>query len=115
MKKFIALGAIVLGGAIAFQALAREPRRRMGSAVRQRMLKRMERMMAGLPEGSPPRLVMSVLPRLREQARRCPTPPGQLPSMAAADQTRCWLMPNARRVPVYARMSLSGISAFAIS
>ena len=67
MKKFIALGAIVLGGAIAFQALAREPRRRMGSAVRQRMLKRMERMMAGLPEGSPPRLVMSVLPRLREQ------------------------------------------------
>lgn len=67
MKRFIALGAIVLGGAIAFQVLAREPRRRIGSAVRQRMLKRMERMMAGLPEGSPPRLVMSVLPHLREQ------------------------------------------------
>lgn len=67
MKRFIALGAIVLGGAIAYQVLAREPRRRMGSAVRQRMLKRMQSMMAGLPEGSPPRLVMSVLPRLREQ------------------------------------------------
>lgn len=67
MKRLIALGAIVLGGAIAFQALTREPRRRMGSAVRRRMLKRMERMMAGLPESSPPRLVMSVLPRVREQ------------------------------------------------
>jgi hypothetical protein len=67
MKRFIALGAIVLVGAVAFQVLARGPRRRVGSAVRQRMLKRMERMMAGLPENSPPRLVMSVLPRLREQ------------------------------------------------
>lgn len=67
MKRFIALGAIVLGGAIAFQLLARKPRRQLGSAVRERVRKRMERMMAGLPEGSPPRLVMSVLPRLREQ------------------------------------------------
>ena len=67
MKRFIALGAIVLGGAIAFQLLARKPRRQFSSAVRERVLKRMERMMAGLPEGSPPKLVMSVLPRLREQ------------------------------------------------
>ncbi len=67
MKRFIAVGAIMLGGAIAFQVLAREPRRRFSSAVRQRMLKRMERMMASLPEGAPPKLVMSVLPRLREQ------------------------------------------------
>lgn len=68
MKRFIALGAIVLGGAIAFQVLARDPRRRLGSAVRQRMFKRMERMMAALPEGAPPKLVISVLPRLREQS-----------------------------------------------
>ena len=67
MKKVIALGAIVLGGAIAYRALARQPQRRLGSAVRRRMLERMERVMAGLPEGSPPKLVMTVLPRLREQ------------------------------------------------
>ncbi len=69
MKRFIALGALVLGGAIAFQVLARDPRRRrLGSVVRQRMFKRMERMMAALPEGAPPKLVISVLPRLREQS-----------------------------------------------
>lgn len=68
MKRFIALGAIVLGGAIAYQVLARKPRRQVGSAaVRERVLKWMERMMAALPESSPPRVVMSVLPRLREQ------------------------------------------------
>ncbi len=67
MKRFIALAAVVLGGAIASQVLTAEPRRRLSSAVRQRMLKRMERMMASLPEGAPPKLVMSVLPRLREQ------------------------------------------------
>lgn len=68
MKRFIAIGAIVLGGVIAVQALTRDPRSRLGPAVRQRMLKRMERMMAALPEGAPPKLVMSVLPRLREQS-----------------------------------------------
>ena len=31
------------------------------------MLKSMEHMMASLPEGSPPKLIMSVLPQLREQ------------------------------------------------
>ena len=67
MKRFIALGAIVLSGAILFQVLAPEPRRRFSPALRQRMLKRMESMMASLPEGAPPKLVMSVLPRLREQ------------------------------------------------
>lgn len=67
MKRFIALGATVVAGAIAFQLLERKPRRPVSSAVRERVLKRMERMMAVLPEGSPPRLVMSVLPRLREQ------------------------------------------------
>lgn len=67
MKKFIALGAIVLGGAVALQVLARQPQRRFTSAVRQRVFKRMERMMAALPEGAPPKLIMSVLPRLREQ------------------------------------------------
>ena len=67
MKRLMALGAIVLGGAIAYQALARDPRRRFTSAVRQQVFKRMERVMAGLPEGAPPKLIMSVLPRLRDQ------------------------------------------------
>ncbi len=67
MKRSIAVGAIMLGGAIALRMLARKPQRRFSSAVRQRVFKRMERMMASLPEGAPPKLVMSVLPRLREQ------------------------------------------------
>lgn len=67
MKKLISLGAIVVVGVIAFQSLSREPRRRLAAAVRGRMLKRMEQMMAGLPEDSPPKLVMSVLPHLRDQ------------------------------------------------
>ncbi len=66
MKRLIALGAIVFGGVIAFQALA-EPRRRLGAAVSRGMLKRMEQMMASLPEGSPPKLIMSVLPKVRDQ------------------------------------------------
>ncbi len=67
MKRLIALGAIVAGGVIAFQFLARAPRRHLTAAVRSRMLKRMEHMMASLPEGSPPKLIMSVLPQVRDQ------------------------------------------------
>ena len=67
MKRLIACGAIVLGGVIALQALTPEPRRRLAAGVRQRMLARMERMMASLPEGAPPKLIMSVLPQLRQQ------------------------------------------------
>ncbi len=66
MKRLVAIGAIVLGGAVAFQALA-QPRRRLAAAVSRRMLNRMEHMMARLPENSPPKLIMSVLPQLREQ------------------------------------------------
>ena len=47
--------------------LAEEPRRRLNAAIGRRVLQRMEWMMASLPEDSPPRLAMSVLPRLREQ------------------------------------------------
>jgi hypothetical protein len=67
MKRLVAFGAILLGAVIAFQSLSRVPRRRLADTVRSRMLKRMERMMASLPEDSPPRLVMSVLPQLRDQ------------------------------------------------
>lgn len=70
MNRFIALGAAVIGGAIAYQALSTVPRRRLGSALSRRMVRHMERMMASLPDNSPPKLVMSVLPQLRDQNDR---------------------------------------------
>lgn len=66
MNRFIALGAAVIGGVIAFQ-LSQVPRRRLGAAINRRMLRHMEHMMESLPDSSPPKLVMSVLPRLRDQ------------------------------------------------
>ena len=66
MNKFIALGGSVIGGVIAFQ-LSQAPRRRLGVAICHRMFQNMEHIMASLPENSPPKLVMSVLPQLREQ------------------------------------------------
>ena len=66
MNRLIALGAVI-GGVIAFRSLSRVPVRRIGSAISRRMLRHMEQMMASFPESSPPKLVMSVLPRLREQ------------------------------------------------
>lgn len=67
MKRLLAVGALVVGAAIAFQALSRVRRGQLTAKVRARMAKRMERMIASLPEGSPPRLVMSILPQLRDQ------------------------------------------------
>ena len=67
MNRFIVFGAAVVGGVIAFRSLSGAPRRRVGTALGLRMLRHMEHMMASLPESSPPKLVMSVLPRLREQ------------------------------------------------
>ena len=67
MKRLIAFGVIVVGGVIALQALARAKRGQLTATLRGGMLKRMERMMASLPEGSPPKLVMSILPQLRDQ------------------------------------------------
>ncbi len=71
MRRSIGLGmAAVIGGAIVFRAFSPVPRRRFAAAMRRRMLKRMERMMASLPDNAPPKLVISVLPRLREQNDR---------------------------------------------
>jgi hypothetical protein len=67
MSRFIALAAVVAVGVIAVRSLPRVPRRRLTAAVNRLMLRRMEHMMAGLPENSPPKLIMSVLPRLRDQ------------------------------------------------
>lgn len=67
MRRLIALGAIALGGALAFKYLPRESRGRVGDVVGRRVLEGMERMMASLPENAPPKLIMSVLPRLQAQ------------------------------------------------
>jgi hypothetical protein len=67
MKRLLALGTVVVGGVIALRSLPRVPRRRLAAAVNRRLLRRMEQMMASLPENSPPKLIMSVLPRLRDQ------------------------------------------------
>ena len=69
MNRFIALGAVVVGGAIAFQ-LTKVRRRRLAAAINRRMLRHMEQMMASLPESSPPKMVTSLLPRLRDQNDR---------------------------------------------
>jgi hypothetical protein len=67
MRKLLALGAVVVGGVIAVQGLLRSERggarRRLGAA-RQRI---MARMLEGMPPDSPPKLVMSILPRLQQQ------------------------------------------------
>ena len=67
MKKLVVIGTAVVGGVIALRALPRVPRHRLTAAVSRRMLQRMEHLMASLPEGSPPKLIMSILPRLRDQ------------------------------------------------
>ena len=67
MKAFVALSVVALGGVIAFKYLPRESHGRLGDAVGRRIVKRMEQVMASLPENAPPKLVMSVLPRLQAQ------------------------------------------------
>lgn len=67
MNRFIALGAAVIGGVIAFRFLSKALRLRLSSVLGGRMLRNMEHMMASLPDNSPPKLVMSVLPQLRDQ------------------------------------------------
>jgi hypothetical protein len=67
MKGLFALGAVALGAAVAYRYVPRQSRGRLGDAVGRRVMQRMERMMASLPEGAPPKLVMTVLPRLQEQ------------------------------------------------
>ena len=67
MKRLLALGAVTLGVVIAVKYLPGESRGGLGDAVRRRMIRRMERAMASLPENAPPKLVMAVLPRLQTQ------------------------------------------------
>ena len=67
MKTLIALGAAAITGAIAFRFLPQARRDRLTCGIRDRMRKGCERMMANLPEEAPPKLIMSVLPKLQVQ------------------------------------------------
>jgi hypothetical protein len=68
MKKLLVLGTVVAGGVLAVWRLVpseeRHQDRGAGLTIGQRM---MARMMERLPADSPPKLIMSILPRLREQ------------------------------------------------
>ncbi len=71
MTRLALLGVATIGGVIAFRCVPRESRHRLTRAVGDwmttRIAKHMDRMMANLPESAPPKLVMSVLPKLQAQ------------------------------------------------
>ncbi len=67
MKTGLILGAVTAGGVIAFRCLPRSSRDRLTAAIKDRMMKRCEHMMASLPEEAPPKLIISVLPKLQAQ------------------------------------------------
>jgi hypothetical protein len=71
MTRLGTLGVAIVGGVIAFRCLPLESRNRLsltiGNWMANRMVEHMGRMMASLPESAPPKLVMSILPKLQVQ------------------------------------------------
>jgi hypothetical protein len=68
MNRSVTIGmAVAAAGLLGLVAVSRPRRERMGAFVSGRMMRHMENMMERMPENAPPKLVMSVLPRLREQ------------------------------------------------
>ncbi len=67
MRAPVALAIAALGSVVAFRLLPRKSRVRLMAAMKRRMAERMERMMARLPDNAPPKLVVSILPRLHAQ------------------------------------------------
>ena len=67
MNKLTAVGATAVGGLILYRCLPQETRDRLASAAAHWIAGHMEKMIASLPEESPPRLVMSILPKLQAQ------------------------------------------------
>lgn len=70
MKPLIPLGVALVGGVIAYRLLPQAKRGRLTETVGRRMAKRFEHMMASLPEGAPPKMIMSMLPKLEAQNDR---------------------------------------------
>ncbi len=67
MRTPIALAMAGVAGVIVVRCLPCEVRGRLTSAIKHRISEHMEHMIAELPAGSPPKLVMSVLPKLQAQ------------------------------------------------
>ena len=67
MKPLIVVGMATAGGVIAFRCLPRKARGRLTAAVGHRVTEGLGHMMESLPEGAPPKLIMSVLPKLQAQ------------------------------------------------
>lgn len=67
MKALVAIGLAAVGGVIAFRCMPPKSRNRLTASMGHWIVGHMERMMARLPEGAPPKLVMSILPRLQAQ------------------------------------------------
>jgi hypothetical protein len=68
MRRLLVLGAAVVGGVMVARRLVSSEQDGAADRPRPTMRQRMmARMLEGLPPDSPPKLVMSILPRLREQ------------------------------------------------
>jgi hypothetical protein len=67
MKTLSVLGVAAFGSVIAFRYLPRASRDRLTAPIKDRVTKACENMMASLPEEAPPKLIMSVLPKLQAQ------------------------------------------------
>ncbi len=67
MRAVVALGLATVGGVIAFRCLQPKSRHRLAARIGHWITGHMERMMTRLPEGAPPKLVMSILPKLQAQ------------------------------------------------
>lgn len=72
MKKFIPMATFVLGGVVTYRWLLPSKRRETVDRVRARMRERvadgMEHLMDAMPDDSPPKLVVTTLPKLRQQS-----------------------------------------------
>ena len=67
MKPVLVVGMATVGGMIAFKCLPQKVRSRVTAAVGHRVTEGLGHMMESLPEGAPPKLIMSVLPKLQAQ------------------------------------------------
>lgn len=69
--KLLSLGVAAIGGAVVYRCLPIASRQRMtqtvGDWMNKKLLDHMGRIMASLPEGAPPKLVISILPKLQAQ------------------------------------------------
>jgi hypothetical protein len=67
MKGLVTVGVVALAAVVAYRHWPRESRSGLKDVIGRWVMRRMEQMMASLPEDAPPKLVMSILPRLQAQ------------------------------------------------